>query len=258
MASPLSSLRHRLARAQVAREKRLPLDSARYVAVSSGRLEPYLRTLAAVDVWTCEPPRVSNADDGIAFVSVWATRPRAVLATPGDAPAPDLVARSLVDILADHPGAGAVVDPDRDTELTVEPHHAATISALKRGEAIAEAFSAIGVEELAATEPYRSLDSAAEISPCDDRERAAIAQLPEGLSLHRVEVHMLANPAGPRPYRVYFVQAGDGTSPPLDASMCARLEAVLGPTRVLVNPGTPDWRRDVLWDFRGWAIPLQA
>lgn len=254
MAGGFDALRRRVAKLQAGREKPTPLDGARYVAVSAGRLEPYLRALSDLEVWVCDPAITHVADDGVTFLHVWATRPRCVLAAAANATVSKCLVADAVSAYA--PGAGVVVDPGCDTELTVEPHHLPTLVALHAGQARAEAFSAIGVEELAVTAAYRDADSADAPADVDGTEAQALDALPEGLTLARVEVELLGNPAGPRPYRVYFVHDETGQAPPLPADMRTSLIDVLAPTRVLVDPGTPDWRRDLLWDFRAWARPL--
>lgn len=236
-------------------DKAPPLDSARYVAVSTGRLEPYLRTLAARDVW-CAQPVVSPDEDG--FIRVWATKTRAVVGSIGAGGSGEVRPRNLADVLNEcGPGrVGAIVDPDLDSELTVEAHHLPTLQALRRGDAIDTALSPVGGEDIVAEAAYRTPELTGQIPGPDDRERAAIAELGPDQVLHRVEVVLAGSLAGPHPYRVYFVPRTDGSTPPLGDDLRARLTEALSSARVLVDPGVPDWRRDLLWDQRAWAVPL--
>lgn len=252
MSTYLTHLRRRYAEFRMAHEDTQPLDSARYVAVSTGRLEPYLRALAWEDVWVPDSRPRTQSTDGLCFAQVWATPARAKVAHP----ASQITGTRAVACLED--GVGLVVDPGLETELTVEPHHRDTIARLSRGEALAEAFTAIGAEELAATSTYT--DPTAEVEEldlADSSERAAIGAL-DSLTLLRVEVCLLGSADPLRAWRVYFVQGPDMTFPLLPDSAHKAVADALGPTRVLVDPARPDWRRDLLWDMRVHAIPLRV
>ncbi|MDU0968076.1 MAG: hypothetical protein E7A62_03130 [Actinomycetaceae bacterium] len=253
-------LRRQFARTLVAHEKTTPLDNARYVAVATGRLEPYLRALAHIAVWAPAKPQLTSVE-GATLLQVWGTKPRATLADlPADAGG--ISAVNVLEYYAEHadladPQVGLVVDPGLESELTVEASHLPTIEALQRGDAIVEAFSAIGAEELVAAPAYRDPEGDLAALTAPDATEAHLADLLEdGQTVLRVEALVAGSPGGSPTYRVYFIQAADQSFPPLPPEVDARLSEAAGADRVLVNPATPDWRRDLLWDLRAWAVPL--
>lgn len=241
---------------QAARERRIPLDSARYLAVSTGRLEPYLRGLAHTSVWVGSQPHWVAVDDGPAFVAVWTTRARAVeelCRTDGDTSVRETSVTAYLDSLGtDRHDVGVIVDPGRESELSVEPHHRDTIARLRAGHALPEALSAIASEDLVALSPSEEI-SAHEADPA---ERSALALLPRGCHLLRVDAQLTSSPAPGPVWPIYFVQGNDQGFPPLGDDLARVLEETLGPARVVVDPATPTWKRDLLWDLRAWALPV--
>lgn len=137
------------------KEGDLSLDQARYLAVTTGRIDPYLRQLSTSPVFTFRPVPVTKADS-ISFLHVWASSVRAqkaALEKLGKIPAILEVAGESFALNWPTCPTGIVIDPGLETELTIEPHQLSIIADLRGGKAPQAAFSPVATERLTASAP---------------------------------------------------------------------------------------------------------
>lgn len=123
------------------KEAPVPLDRARYIAVASGQIAPYLRVLAEAELWVA--PEFTDFDeaDSLRFVRAFCTplRARAVFG-PGE-----FVRVGVRDFPA---GVGLRTDPSLGTELTVEPDQLEDVRALAAGQFVPAALKAVAADEV--------------------------------------------------------------------------------------------------------------
>lgn len=269
------------------REEPTDCDRAHYLTVSTGRMEPYLRALSVEPLFAYddEGELLASRDNDDYFIHLYTTRLRLeadinqVLRidkstrtvgsyetptiadvhhpqptqprTPARVLTKNIRPMTLIESaqLLQSTGqdyAGWRIDPHMATELTVEKHHLPTIRDLADGKPIEAAFTAIGFEEL------RHMP----LTICD-QERAAACDLPPDhiLLKNRIELDGVAG----RRWDVYYVATGTTDAyefPALDAATQTHLADSLGQQAVIVDPGTPGWQRDLLWDMRTEAVPI--
>lgn len=262
-------------------------DQARFLTVSTGRMEPFLRLLAGQPLFFAPdsyPDLVSSSaiesnpdyrpdsvcrtwtDSSLTIVGnracfAWSSRARAIFAHPE---IPPKSWRSELLAQVQLPGDFLVVDPGLPSEITVEGHHLPTVVRLSAGLPDPAAFTAIGMEELT-TQPLSAADQQclAGLSAC----------LPNGFHWRGCQVQLLG--FGHYSFPVAFLFSPDDrvicpTTPlpetelpsdeiPITAisattsNPASDLFTTLGERWVLVDPTVADWRRDLLWDFRGQA-----
>lgn len=270
------------------------IDQARYLAVSTGRLEPYLRALAATPLWM--PPSLQTvsadqlrttenfsfngasmqasqrptADQQQHFIKLWSTALRCrytsgVKTKPTTGTIVDLIdLTEIVKADRDQKQTGLLIDPDLASELVVESPHLSTIYALSQGIPVEAAFCPIGAEDLEATLPSA-------------KQQAAALQLGEILTTHGllpftprlllIQITLLG--IGGRSWPVIFFSNPHGNFLPLDLQQSQTISQVLTQlaqsnpadaefyrSLVIVNPADPDWKRDILWRYRAQAAPV--
>lgn len=264
------------------KEEPVLTDKAHYLAVASGRLEPYFRALSVQTFYrvrTAGSPidYALSMSDGTIYCNVYASplRARADL-VEGEHRAPSLTRSadfspnqdagsswrhikgnletfsfaSIDDPDDIPPYGGWRIDPNMSTELTVEACHGATIVQLARGYAIEPALTAIGYEELCAHPGVIS-----------DADRSFAASLPQGIGLAKTAIE-LRGIAG-RIFDAYFpIESGTAGSlswrPIDDPQLLKSIGLYIGMERIFVNPAQPSWQRDLLWDFRSQCVPIDT
>lgn len=277
---------------KIAREPVSDLDSARYLSVTTGRLEPYLRQLSIQSLYfycTATPDTyfTSDHEEGN-FIHAYSTLTRLEayhrgllqsqtdMRTTGgfdDCISSDFSQRNivhfrLVDFLdsyqsqistaSQHMQPGLRIDPLTKNELTIESHHFSTIIALASGRAIPQALSPIGHESLIATPPveFTQLDKAL-IYALDTLELHSPVT---GTAAKIMRVNIGLKGFGGRSFPTFFI-AYDPSNPAdkesfatLTSQQILKLVAAGNQPLIIVNPADADWRRELLWDYRFDAV----
>lgn len=274
----MAGLYERLLIARVKKEPTYPCDSGHYLAVTTGRLEPYLRALSVSTLYACEvaPHKLlSSTDEGLTFVHLYNSPARLLCDLNGvlrvektqrtsgsytsdTVPGSQRIthrmisdqikpvdAKGICQLLNDYDGIR--IDAHLATELTVESHHRDTIEQLAKGYAIEEALTAIAFEELSASP-----------APITAEDRSFATAIGPTCIPHKISITL--NGVGGRSFDTYYLvsisEDGATTFPPVrDPALCQTIDNFAGKKRIVVNPAWHDWRSDLLWDFRADALP---
>lgn len=250
------------------------LDHAHYLAVSTGRIDPYLRALASETIYI-DSHRLSSP------AQCWSTPRRAIQVDSSPLNTRNLTSVGPKDtrghklrrlknlqlqastfpelinsLKPDTPYI--VVDSGLATELTIELKYFPTIIDLAAGKAIPSALSAIGNEHIAfhfPTELWNKLSSEVQVEARKAYKDLSIyaTTIAENLIPAAMIVELCG--IGGKAFVCFLVLNQDQQVIALAQSYEESFQAKY--TRcLLLNPATPNWIRDLCWEGREKALPL--
>lgn len=141
------------------------LDDARYIAVATGRLEPYKRALARQPLFFSRqlpllPQQIQIENDGVGFLKLWATRSRAKKAGLKKVQSASLLEiyqqleklcqteKSAIESNTVPKKIGILIDSGLTNEIYIEPHQISEIYDLSQHLPTPAAFTPIARETL--------------------------------------------------------------------------------------------------------------
>lgn len=231
------SFRNRVRDYRLKREKDQPLDQAIYMTIATGRLEPLLRSLAIYPVYSSGELR-SQGDSQ--FLVAYATRLRAPASSTVNAALLTEHLDSIREDAEDSQRIGALLNPGRQFEITLEAHDLPRLTSLVAGIPTEDALTPIASESL-------------EITPVNSEHTALLVSLtpslpvPTGLTLQALTASFQGFKPGRWP--VVFLVDSAGVPQAIPVILKEQLTRKL-PQAILVDPTVPDWRRDLFWGYR--------